>query len=83
MSFLTPLLMLYFSYSTHASALTNTYVVMQCVTQYMYFFTDIEEVLYDSLNRCNQICTNTIGSFMCECNSGYQLNDNLMTCSGM
>ena len=47
------------------------------------FLTDIEKVLYDFLNRCNQICTNTIGSFICECNPGYQLNDDLITCSGI
>ena len=41
---------------------------------------DINECADDSLNGCNQICTNTIGSFVCECNSGYELGDDLMTC---
>ena len=44
---------------------------------------DINECANDSLNGCNQICTNTIGSFFCECNSGYELGDDLMTCSGL
>ena len=44
---------------------------------------DINECANDSLNGCNQICTNTIGSFLCECNSGYELGDDLMTCSGL
>ena len=44
---------------------------------------DINECANDSLNGCNQICTNTIGSFVCECNSGYELGDDLMTCSGL
>ena len=36
-----------------------------------------------ALNSCTQICTNTNGSFICECFSGYQLSDDLMTCVGM
>ena len=44
---------------------------------------DINECANDFLNGCNQICTNTIGSFLCECNSGYELGDDLMTCSGL
>ena len=44
------------------------------------FLTDINEC---SLNRCDQICINTMGSFVCECDTGFQLNDDLMTCSGM
>ena len=34
-------------------------------------------------NGCSQICTNTNGSFNCECFSGYELSDDLMTCVGM
>ena len=37
-------------------------------------------------DRCcdnNQNCINTNGSYICECKTGYQLNDDLMTCSGM
>ena len=44
---------------------------------------DINECANDSLNGCNQKCTNTIGSFVCECNNGYELGDDLMTCSGL
>ena len=45
------------------------------------FLTDINECNNNS--TCDHRCTNTIGSFICECNPGYQLNDDLMTCSGM
>ena len=34
-------------------------------------------------NGCSQICRNTNGSLYCECFSGYQLSDDLMTCVGM
>ena len=33
--------------------------------------------------QCEQICINTNGSIICECNPGYQLNEDLLTCSGM
>ena len=57
--------------------------------------TDIDECANDSSdvsddgsaegsqNVCNQICTNTNGSFYCECFHGYQLSDDFMTCVGM
>ena len=47
------------------------------------FLTGIDGCANSSLNGCDQICRNTIGSFVCECNTGYELNEDLMTCSGM
>ena len=49
---------------------------------YIVFLTDIDECNNNN-STCDQRCINTIGSFICECNSGYQLIDDLMTCSGM
>ena len=43
--------------------------------------TDIDECANN--RQCEQVCTNTIGSFNCECYSGFQLNDDMMTCSCM
>ncbi len=31
---------------------------------------------------CQQLCVNTVGSFRCDCNSGYTLDSNGITCSG-
>ena len=68
----------------------NTYINVE-----LYLSTDIDECANDSIddsddgstegsqNGCNQICTNTNGSFYCECFSGYQLSDDMMTCVGM
>ena len=62
----------------------HTYEVMnQCRPTYM----QIQTIILTDINECenNSTCdhTNTIGSFICECKTGYQLNNDLMTCSGM
>ena len=31
---------------------------------------------------CEHNCTNTIGSFTCSCDTGYQLDENGLNCSG-
>ena len=42
---------------------------------------DINECSLNS-DGCDQLCTNTLGSFQCSCNSGYSLNVDGITCSG-
>lgn len=32
--------------------------------------------------QCTQTCTNTPGSFLCSCDSGYVLNSDGLTCTG-
>ena len=32
---------------------------------------------------CEQECINTVGSFLCNCRSGFSLDKNGQTCSGM
>ena len=32
---------------------------------------------------CNQTCANTVGSYYCSCNSGYNLSDNDHDCIGL
>ena len=46
-------------------------------------FIDIDECADESLNACNQICNNNDGSFVCECNTGFVLGNDLMTCLGI
>ena len=31
---------------------------------------------------CSQLCTNTIGSYQCNCRNGYELSDNEIDCDG-
>lgn len=39
-------------------------------------FLDVDECTDDLLNPCDQVCVNSIGSYMCECNIGYYLTNN-------
>lgn len=36
----------------------------------------------DSIVVCDQVCVNEIGSFHCECESGFSLSNNGITCKG-
>ncbi len=47
----------------------------------MYYLVDIDECSTNN-GGCNQVCTDTDGSFMCSCNSGFMLADDLATCNG-
>ena len=42
---------------------------------------DIDECAENS-NGCNQLCTNTPGSYACYCNVGYELSSDQKTCVG-
>ena len=42
---------------------------------------DIDECS-EGTHNCDQICTNTVGSFTCSCNSGYKLLGNGKSCRG-
>ena len=47
------------------------------------FHPDIDECSDRTTENCTQICTNTNGSFICECNTGFQLDNDGVTCNGM
>ena len=42
---------------------------------------DIDECSSDN-GGCAQVCTNTPGSYMCECNTGYELDGDGFSCNG-
>ncbi len=45
-----------------------------------YCLADIDEC--EESNDCAQTCSNTIGSYTCGCNLGYQLSPDQRSCSG-
>ena len=42
---------------------------------------DIDECI-EELDGCDQICTNTDGSYYCTCMDGYELESDNQTCTG-
>ena len=46
------------------------------------FHADIDECRME-IDRCNENCLDTVGSYTCNCNAGYTLNSNGFTCDGM
>jgi len=34
------------------------------------------------MGSCNATCKDTVGSFVCSCNAGFQLGNNNVTCIG-
>ena len=49
---------------------------------YTLFHPDIDEC-NDGTDGCSQICTNTNGSFICGCDTGFQLDNDGVACNGM
>ena len=48
---------------------------------YMYYHIDIDECT-DGSNKCSQKCVNEEGTYHCECNTGYLLDQNGLNCNG-
>ena len=45
------------------------------------FYVDLDECATGNHN-CQQQCHNTVGSYTCSCNSGFDLNSDGRTCTG-
>lgn len=52
------------------------------VCVHVYLYVDIDECSSNDTNDCNQLCDNTIGSYNCYCNDGYELALDYVTCVG-
>ena len=50
---------------------------------YIFIFSDTNECANKSLHRCNQICENTLGSYKCSCEKGFEISRDGYTCEGM
>ena len=49
---------------------------------YISLYSDMDECI-DGTHNCAQICINTIGSFTCDCDDGYELDSDEVMCNGM
>ena len=47
----------------------------------LYLISDIDECMTEN-GGCNQTCTNQIGSFVCSCNVGFELDIDGLACNG-
>ena len=52
------------------------------IHEYIFTFVDANECS-DRTHVCSQTCTNTIASYICGCNTGFLLETDGITCSGM
>ena len=62
-------------------------IIIICVLNHAHIsiHVDVDECA-DGTHDCSpitQTCINTIGSFTCECSSGYELDGDGTTCNGM
>jgi len=72
----------YFLTISHRFQDTNTvlqYSTTNCTC--VFSCSDVDECDISN-GGCEQMCTNTIGSFYCSCGTGYLLSGNGLNCSG-
>ena len=63
--------------SIHNNIIVNVKLLM-CN---LFLYKDIDECS-NGTHQCAHNCTNTIGSYTCSCDSGYQLNQDGLHCDG-
>lgn len=51
-------------------------------SSFAFALTDIQECSNPSLNKCQQICNNAIGSYTCSCHAGFTPNVDGFKCNG-
>ena len=77
---------------THAVAILGTTLLLMdnhvqvrhyhaAIAHYYTILLDINECTVGTAS-CTQICQNTVGSYTCNCRSGYRLDGNGYTCNG-
>jgi hypothetical protein len=58
----------------------RTRIYLKAFTYLKLFLADINEC--DASNQCAQQCYNVLGSFICQCNQGYELSSDRINCEG-
>ena len=61
--------------------LSLTIMIIIIPSTFNAFIIDIDECRSNT-DGCSQVCTNTVGSYVCSCNSGYRLSEDRHTCNG-
>ena len=64
----------------HTVIHTHTLTHKDSYKHFLSFQLDNDEC---STHNCSQICTNTVGTFICGCNIGFWLNNDKVSCNGM
>ena len=59
------------------------YISCNCIASYLHTLLCIDINECSDSNSCDQLCTNTDGSYYCNCNEGYSLMDDGKSCEGM
>ena len=54
----------------------------QCIYFWHHSLPDVDECTAGT-DSCQHNCVNTVGSYTCTCNSGYSLNGDGQSCSGI
>ena len=50
--------------------------------QHIFFVVDVNECEDGFSGGCSQFCSNTVGSFECSCNTGFELDSDGFLCLG-
>ena len=64
-----------------AQCIAYLYILRTNLILIYFLFQDVDECAINN-GGCEQVCNNTIGSFLCKCVTGYQLDENGFNCSG-
>ena len=59
------------------------YISGSCIASYLHTLLCIDINECNEGSNCDQLCTNTNGSYYCSCNEGYSLMDNGKSCKGI
>ena len=60
--------------------LINVHCTRHCMLEHLHL-QDVDECTNNN-GGCEQLCSNTIGSFLCDCGTGYLLDRNGLNCNG-
>ena len=59
-------------YIITANIFTSMYVLSATISHWLYIYIDVDECS-DANGGCEHSCVNTVGSFSCICDNGYDL----------